>query len=157
MSTDQPRVELCPPVKAECSPVVLPSISLGQSFASLQATSTSSDSLFSTSVTSLPSVLSQQRSDLDLSTLKTEPVDGDDDFFDLSKHHKGRSASFGGTTQYSSQFAAVRSSLFAPALDPIRGSVSSRMRMGLFFSSVTKWMAVAANQCDKKLMINVIA
>ncbi|KAE9411733.1 hypothetical protein Angca_000598, partial [Angiostrongylus cantonensis] len=50
--------------------------------------------------------------------------DESDEFFDLGKHQKVRSASFAGSTQYSNQLAASRQSLFAPSLDTI-GSVAS--------------------------------
>ncbi|WKX88219.1 hypothetical protein Q1695_008113 [Nippostrongylus brasiliensis] len=95
-------------------------------YPSLNTTSPSTDSLFSvsTSLNSLPSECPPpRRSDLDL---KMETPDGDevDDFFDLEKHQKGRSASFGGLTQYGTQLAMARHGLFAPSLDTI-GSVAS--------------------------------
>ncbi|KAL6732975.1 hypothetical protein Aduo_003676 [Ancylostoma duodenale] len=106
----------------------------GQPYPSLNTTSPSSDSLFSvsTSLNSLPSECPPRRSDLDL---KMETPDGDDgdDFFDLEKHQKARSASFGGSTQYSSQLAIARHGLFAPSLDTI-GSVASGYVSSLGFS-----------------------
>ncbi|KHJ81616.1 hypothetical protein OESDEN_18696 [Oesophagostomum dentatum] len=102
-------------------------------YPSLNTTSPSTDSLFSvsTSLNSLPSECPPRRSDLDL---KMDTPDGDegDDFFDLEKHQKVRSASFGGSTQYSSQLAMARQSLFAPSLDTI-GSVASGF---VFFVSI---------------------
>ncbi|VDO63071.1 unnamed protein product [Heligmosomoides polygyrus] len=103
-------------------------------YPSLNATSPSTDSLFSvsTSLNSLPSECPPRRSDLDLKMETPDEMpevylfEGDeiDDFFDLEKHQKGRSASFGGSTAYSSQLAMARHGLFAPSLDTI-GSVAS--------------------------------
>ncbi|CAJ0595218.1 unnamed protein product [Cylicocyclus nassatus] len=94
-------------------------------YPSLNTTSPSTDSLFSvsTSLNSIPSECPPRRSDLDL---KIDSPNGDDndDFFDLEKHQKARSASFGGMTQYGSQLAMARQGLFAPSLDTI-GSVAS--------------------------------
>ncbi|KAK6726073.1 hypothetical protein RB195_004408 [Necator americanus] len=97
----------------------------GPTYQSLNNTSPSSDSLFSvsTSLNSLPSECPPRRSDLDLK-METPDADELDDFFDLEKHQKARSASFGGSTQYSSQLAIARNGLFAPSLDTI-GSVAS--------------------------------
>ncbi|KAK6024709.1 hypothetical protein OSTOST_09478 [Ostertagia ostertagi] len=104
---------------------LMPSQTTHLNYQSLNNTSPSTDSLFSvsTSLNSLPSECPPRRSDLDL---KMETPDGEemDDFFDLEKHQKARSASFGGSTPYSTQLAIARHGLFAPSLDTI-GSVAS--------------------------------
>lgn len=144
-----------PPTSSLCYGSMSTSLMSNGNYPSLNATSPSTDSLFSvsTSLNSLPSECPPRRSDLDL---KMETPDGEcclygvffhnrfvnmlvflempevylfegdeiDDFFDLEKHQKGRSASFGGSTAYSSQLAMARHGLFAPSLDTI-GSVAS--------------------------------
>ncbi|VDO42385.1 unnamed protein product [Haemonchus placei] len=118
-----------PTMAAACyygsSQSLMPNQTAHMNYPSLNTTSPSTDSLFSvsTSLNSLPSECPPRRSDLDL---KMETPDGDetDDFFDLEKHQKARSASFGGSTPYSTQLEIARHGLFAPSLDTI-GSVAS--------------------------------